>query len=124
MTSDQEDLEQAYRVLETMHGDLLRTAYLDETRSEVYIQQAKGVEDALNIFEQVLHGDWDAELATEALDEISAEENPQIDADALRGVSQHARSDELFVSDHPAIERAAIQPTSRSYWQILKGILP
>lgn len=124
MTTDEspQDVEQARRLLEVLHGDLLRTAYLEDSDGE-HIAQAAGLADALDVVEQLEDGEFDAELAREALDGL-APEDPEVDAGALRDLSQQTRAYGL-PSDHPVIDRAAIdrETRSRSRWAMLKQLV-
>lgn len=127
MTSEQasdtaDDLQQARRFLEVVHGDHLRTAHLPDADTQSHVQQAEGLRVALAVIEQVEHDEWDAESVEAALDEVAGDDS-RIDAAQLRDLSQTARSESGRVDDHPVIERTAVPVRPRSYVQLLRDYL-
>ena len=122
---EQDDLEQVRELLELTHGDLLRTAFLVgvETGGSEYLHQAEGVRRSLAIVEQLEGGEWDADLVSQAMADVSVDEDPHVDAESLRDLSRYARRDDVLVTDHPLIQRITTDVTPRGYWDLLKDFL-
>lgn len=118
----QDELAQARRLLEVMHGDHLRTAFTDPDNMESQIDQAEGIRQALGVVTKLENGDWNTDEADAALNAIGEGDTVDVDADELRELSQYAREHSGLVSQHPVIKRVQTR-TARGYWTLLKDLL-
>lgn len=120
--NEKQTLSEARQFIEVLHGDMVRTAYIESEDSEQYFSQAEGLRTALNIIEQVEHDEWDSDRVEQALSDVGDDDDPAVDADALQDLSQHIRNGNI-TSKHPVLERAVVDKNSRGYWTLLKEML-
>ena len=123
MTSEQSErdaeIKQAREILETTHGDLVRTAFMNNEVDNEAIGKAEGLHQALNVIEKLEHNEWDSQLATNALTNKPTDGEPT--TSELQDLSRHVRENKP-ATQHPVVQRST-PVRSRGYWQLLKDIL-